>query len=148
MLIVDDNMFSNLALRTVLQQYEFESDVASGGNEAVQCVIKRFEKFNTTYDLIFMDLTMPICNGYQASEQIRAFLDNNVPIDMKKPYICLLTSLSKENRSDHRIHGVNESITKPIFKVGVRKILLRSGLLKNYWLSFFKTNFNLNILIN
>ena len=76
MLIVDDNMFSNLALRTVLQQYELESDVASGGNEAVQCVIERFEKFKTTYDLIFMDLTMPFCNGYQATEQIRAFLDN------------------------------------------------------------------------
>ena len=72
---------------------------------------------------------MPLCDGKEASEQICEFLSDK---DVSKPYICLLTSVSKMSLSDGQMHGIDESIMKPIFKDGVRKILTSSGLLQPY----------------
>ena len=60
MLIVDDNIFSSIALVTLFQTQNLDSDVATDGIEALESVKRRFRRFGTTYDLIVMDYQMPI----------------------------------------------------------------------------------------
>ena len=71
-----------------------------------------------------MDLYMPICNGYYATQSIRKYLEKvNLGMQdgaLKQPYICLLTSnRSIDCQEKAKNFGLNAVITKPIFKLGV-----------------------------
>ena len=109
------------------------------------------------YELIIMDLYMPICNGLEAAKSIRKYLkkvragilDSSTLV---QPYICLLTSngtIACQERA--LISGIDCVITKPIFKVGIQKLLIKSGLLPQVrmWMNLQKhknllTNFSFN----
>ena len=51
-------------------------DKANNGKEALDLVIKAFKLKKYSYGLIFMDCSMPIMNGYEASDNIRSFIKN------------------------------------------------------------------------
>ena len=81
-----------------------------------------------------MDLYMPICNGLHATQSIRKYIrkvragthDNS----LGEPFICLLTSnRTSACQEQALICGVDCVITKPIFKAGIQKLLIKSGLL-------------------
>jgi CheY-like chemotaxis protein len=60
-LVVEDVKLNQLLLRTILDDYNFEWEIADNGQIAV-------EKLETnTYDIILMDLQMPIMNGFEAT---------------------------------------------------------------------------------
>ena len=126
-LVVDDNMFSGMALKTILKQYDLESDVATDGKEAAAYVRERYERHGDTYDLVFMDQAMPICDGIKSTELIRAYLEGETGASEQKPYICLMTT--SYDKSLHTIDGINECFNKPIYKNGVEKILAKANLL-------------------
>jgi CheY-like chemotaxis protein len=61
-LVVEDVKLNQLLLRTILDDYNFEWEIADNGQIAV-------EKLETnTYDIILMDLQMPIMNGFEATK--------------------------------------------------------------------------------
>lgn len=66
-LIVDDNKTNQLIARSLLESADLDIDVADNGKEAVDLV-----KTND-YDLVLMDLHMPVMDGYEASKIIRTF---------------------------------------------------------------------------
>ena len=59
-------------------------------------VNKRHKKFGDTYRLIFMDYSMPVCSGPEATEGIIRYLKNNCP-DVRKPYICCIPAYKDNN---------------------------------------------------
>jgi len=68
-LIVDDSKVARMSLKRVLpEEYKTEKiDIAKNGQEAV-------DKYKENkYDIVFMDLTMPIKDGYQATKEITDF---------------------------------------------------------------------------
>jgi CheY-like chemotaxis protein len=72
-LIVDDNMFNLIPLELLLEEmFDISVDKAMNGQEAVSCFIKNLSKTccDKKYKLIFMDLNMPIMDGYEATRQI------------------------------------------------------------------------------
>ena len=82
-MIVDDEPFNVMGMKIMLQQYGFKNiikivDKAYNGEEALRLIKKSYfnskDPFN--YGLIFMDLSMPVMDGYQATEKIRIFLKN------------------------------------------------------------------------
>ena len=87
-------------MKILLQQYGFKNiikivDKAYNGAEALKLVKKSY--FNTVdpynYGLIFMDLSMPIMDGYQATEKIRMFLKTK---KMTQPMIIACTGHIQE----------------------------------------------------
>ncbi|RFU31903.1 hypothetical protein B7463_g4415, partial [Scytalidium lignicola] len=73
LLIVDDNKINLTLLRTYLRKREYEFvDEADNGFDAVNKVRERIENGEPNYDIIFMDISMPILDGFGATRQIRA----------------------------------------------------------------------------
>ena len=139
-LVVEDNLFCSYALISILQQYQIDCDVASNGEEAIQRVTQRRNWDGTTYKLIIMDLKLPIIDGFEASIAIRSFVEEGIEesgqvggtVTLAQPYICLLTSnCTSEVKKKARQIGLNEVLTKPIFKLGIQKLLFKAKLISD-----------------
>ena len=78
-MIVDDEPYNVLGLTIILQQSGFTNiqsivDTAYTGQQALDLVINAYEQGKESYGLIFMDCSMPIMDGYTASEKIKKFI--------------------------------------------------------------------------
>lgn len=106
-LIAEDNKVNMLLLKTILKNEPYPTQIheASNGLEAV----KKFE--NTPIDIIFMDIQMPVMNGYEAAQCIRN-LQNGKTI----PIIAITAGAEKEEKEKCIASGMNDYISKPIIK--------------------------------
>ena len=83
LLLVDDELYNIMGLKILISQAGYESilskiDHAFNGQEAID-KIKNSIKEGYSYGLIFMDASMPVLDGYQATEHIRNFFrDKNL----------------------------------------------------------------------
>lgn len=78
-LLVDDEPYNILGLKIILQQSGIKNlmqlvDTAYNGLQALDLVKNAYEKNKYSYGLIFMDCSMPVMNGYEASDLIRDFI--------------------------------------------------------------------------
>ena len=92
----------------ILTGYGFSVDVAENGEIALK---KVEESAPGDYDLILMDIQMPVMNGYEATKNIRA-LDN--PALSAIPIIAMTANAFDEDRKTAAECGMNGFITKPI----------------------------------
>lgn len=99
-LLVEDNEMNVMVASKFLHKWGLKVEVAHNGQEGVEMVAKN------RYDLVLMDLQMPILDGYQATRQIR--LQNN-----KIPIIALTASALLRVRREVHAAGMNDYITKP-----------------------------------
>ena len=81
-LIVDDEPYNQLGLKIMLRQAGFSQieefiDEANNGHEAFEKVEEAFQSKKFSYGLIFMDFSMPIMDGFQATDKIRRFIRHN-----------------------------------------------------------------------
>ena len=125
-LIVEDNRINQIVTKKILNSSQVKSDIAVNGEEAV------FMAKNNTYDLILMDINMPIKNGIEASEEIRMF-DKNTPI-------VALTAVEIEEQK-HRIFksGMNDIVVKP-YDIELFKQILVENLLNDKRQNFKQTS--------
>lgn len=100
-LIVEDNLTNQLVLLGLLEDLNIDIDVVNNGQEAVNIFKK--EK----YDIILMDIQMPVMDGYEASKIIRE-------LDEKIPIIALSANAMTEDIEKTKEAGMNEHLTKPI----------------------------------
>ncbi len=103
-LIAEDNKINQLVAKQFLTRWGVEFTVVENGVLAVEEVIK--EHFN----LILMDLEMPVLDGYEATKLIRNLAD---PVKSKIPIIALSASAMHEIRDKAMRCGMNSFITKP-----------------------------------
>lgn len=73
-LLCEDNILNQKLARSVIHNFGFELDIADNGEEGIELLSKN------TYDLILMDLQMPVKDGYQTTEYIRNVMNLNIPI--------------------------------------------------------------------
>ncbi|RMA65805.1 response regulator [Ulvibacter antarcticus] len=99
-LIVDDNRINQTVTKKILEKNKVICDIAQNGEEAV-CKARENE-----YDLILMDINMPVKNGMQATKEIRAF-------DKKIPIVALTAVEVEEMRFKIYESGMNDIIVKP-----------------------------------
>jgi len=101
-LVVEDNMINIKLITTVLGKLGYVVDTAENGQIAV-------DKFlQTTYDLIFMDVLMPVMDGLEATRRIRA-------IDKEQPKIVAMTANAmQEDRQNCIDAGMDEYLSTPL----------------------------------
>lgn len=101
-LIVEDNLVNQQILVLMLERLGYQGNVVNHGLEAVQALQKR------NYDLIFMDIQMPIMDGLTACQQIRQLSERN-------PWILgLSANASQDAREAALAVGMNDYLTKPL----------------------------------
>jgi len=110
-LIAEDDAINYLLLKKILMMRNYNILRAANGQEAVEIVAA-----NNNIDLIFMDIKMPILDGYQAFEQIKTFLPH-------LPVIAQTAHASSEDREKIMQAGFSECITKPLDKEKVFELL-------------------------
>lgn len=107
-LIVDDNEINLMLENEVLRDAGFQVDIATDGSIAVEKV-KRSKPGD--YDLILMDIQMPIMNGYHATEAIRR-IEN--PALAGIPIIAVSANTSEEDKKIAMESGMNAHLAKPL----------------------------------
>ncbi|MCX6076958.1 MAG: ATP-binding protein [Campylobacterales bacterium] len=111
-LLCEDNATNQEIITGLLQNSGIVIDIADNGKEAV-------DKFKSDkYDLILMDLQMPIIDGYEATKLIREY-NKNIPI------IALTANAMREDVEKTTMHGMNEHLNKPIDVEKFYKTLLK-----------------------
>lgn len=102
-LLVEDNNVNVLIARQFLNNWQVDSEVAVNGLEALQKVSE------DDYDIILMDLHMPVMDGYEASTKIREMngTTGNTPI------IALTACSTADTHRRIREIGINDIVTKP-----------------------------------
>ena len=106
LLIVEDNFINQKVLLSVLKHSEMEIDIANNGQEAVEFVSSGAKK----YDLILMDINMPVMDGYTATQKIREAGFDDLPIVA----LSALTSTDEINKMFDV--GMNGYLAKPFHK--------------------------------
>ena len=106
-LLVEDNALNREIATEIIGMTGVTIDIAENGKIAVEKVMKAPEKW---YDLIFMDIQMPIMNGYEATAAIRALAGSRG----KVPIIAMTANAFAEDVQLAKNTGMNEHIAKPL----------------------------------
>lgn len=106
-LLVEDNELNREIATEIIGMTGVTIDSAENGKVAVEKVMEAPEKW---YDLIFMDIQMPIMNGYEATAAIRALAGSRG----KVPIIAMTANAFAEDVQLAKNTGMNEHIAKPL----------------------------------
>ncbi len=105
-LLVEDSPDNQVLIRSYLKQTPYRLDIANHGATALEL----FK--NGDYDIILMDMQMPVMDGYEATQAIRAWERNH---DLLPTQVIALTALAlKEDGVKIHEAGCNSHLTKPI----------------------------------
>ncbi len=100
-LVVEDNKFNQFIAKSILEKWNVITDIASNGREAIDKVRQK------KYDLILMDMQMPVLDGCSATRLIRQELHVSTPV------IALTAFATKDAISRALDSGMNGYMTKP-----------------------------------
>jgi PAS domain S-box-containing protein len=101
-LIVEDILLNQLLMKTLLDDFGFERDIADNGLIAIEKLESK------SYDIILMDLQMPEMNGFEATEYIRNTMNSKIPI------IALTADVTTADLARCTAVGMNDYIAKPV----------------------------------
>lgn len=102
-LLVEDNTINQEIIIGLLEHHPILIDIANNGQEA----LKKLNANNTQYDLILMDLQMPVMDGYTTTQYIREF-------DKKIPIIALSANVLQSDIQKSDNAGITHHLQKPI----------------------------------
>jgi PAS domain S-box-containing protein len=106
-LIAEDNTIIRRLIATYLIDKKFYVDTAMNGKEAVEF----FSKYD--YDFVLLDINMPVMNGYEAAEAIRAAIDNGNHLTNTK-IVALSASVIPSENERKRLRKFDDFIQKPV----------------------------------
>ena len=101
-LVVEDMALNQLLMKTLLDDFEFKCDIAENGQIAIE------KLRNSEYDIILMDLQMPVMNGFEATEYIRQTMNCNTGI------IAITADVTTADLKKCKAVGMNDYISKPV----------------------------------
>jgi CheY-like chemotaxis protein len=101
-LVVEDIALNQLLMRTLLDDFGFECDIASNGKIAIEKLQKK------SYDIVLMDLQMPEMNGFEATDYIRKKMKSAIPI------MALTADVTTVDLAKCNAVGMNDYVAKPI----------------------------------
>jgi CheY-like chemotaxis protein len=102
-LLAEDDPVNQEVAREILEEINWQTDLAGNGQEAVELATR------TRYDLILMDMQMPVMGGLEATRQIRA-----MPACKTVPIVAMTANAFIEDREACLVAGMNDFLTKPV----------------------------------
>ncbi len=114
-LLVEDGPDNQRLISTLLRKLGFTVDLAENGALGVEAVVQAVEK---PYDLVFMDMQMPVMDGYQATRRLRE-------MGYTLPVIALTAHAMKGDRQKCLDCGCTDYATKPITKKQLAEVSSR-----------------------
>lgn len=115
-LLVEDNELNQRLMKISLARFNYKVTIAVNGLEGVEMF--RNEKF----DLILMDIMMPVMDGFEATEKIRSIESNN-PALGHIPIIAFTANTINNDRDKCIKGGMDDILEKPFDIIKFRKIL-------------------------
>lgn len=107
-LLAEDNELNREIAVTILEGFGFEVVSVTDGSEALEHIV---DSAPNTYDLVLMDVQMPVMDGYEASRLIRG-LGNKQRAEI--PIVAMTANAFEEDRRRAKAAGMDGFITKPI----------------------------------
>jgi len=105
-LVVEDNLLNQRVVGTTLQRNGFTFEVAQNGEVA-------YEKFvSGNFNLIIMDIQMPVMDGYESTKLIRAY-EQDHPERKKTKIVALTANATNEDKNKCHEVGMDDYMTKP-----------------------------------
>lgn len=101
-LVVEDNVASQQVMTGILKKFGIRAEVAANGQEAVEATRR------TRYDLIFMDVQMPVMDGIDATAAIRAGAGGGLPI------VAMTANAMSGDREKYLAAGMSDYLSKPV----------------------------------
>ncbi|SHM71445.1 CheR family methyltransferase [Flavobacterium xanthum] len=101
-LVVEDMPLNQLLMKTILDDFGCDREIADNGKIAIEKLEKK------SYDIILMDLQMPVMNGFEATKHIREIMKLDTPI------IALTADVTTVDLEKCKGAGMNDYIAKPI----------------------------------
>jgi len=117
-LLVEDNKTNQLLAKTRLKRWECKVDVANNGIEGVK------KAQQSIYDIILMDIQMPLMDGFEATRIIKNEISERVS---KTPVIAMTAFTSSDDFKKAVKAGVNDYVFKPFKPEDVYKLLRKYG---------------------
>ncbi len=118
-LVVEDNQFNAEILEAALTRTKMEVELAKNGKEAVEKFVDAEDGY---FDIVFMDVQMPIMNGYEATRTIRSLSRDDC---RKVPIIALTANAFAADIKAALEAGMNEHVAKPIDFKQIGKTLVK-----------------------
>ena len=117
-LVAEDNKFNQVVVRNLAKRIGISVDIAENGAEAVRMV------GDGEYDLVLMDIRMPVMNGYEAAARIRARGDEIASI----PILAVTAEATKADIQRCLEAGMDQHLSKPLRIADVAAAIERLGL--------------------
>ena len=122
-LVADDNVTNQQVALGLLRKLGIHAEAVADGAEAVRALS------NTSYDLVFMDVQMPVMNGYEATQMIRS--SQSSVCNHEVPIIAMTAHAMPGDRDKCLKAGMNDYVSKPISPQALADVLSR-------WLPYFQ----------
>jgi CheY-like chemotaxis protein/nitrogen-specific signal transduction histidine kinase/HPt (histidine-containing phosphotransfer) domain-containing protein len=146
-LLCEDNNMNQQVLCEHLKRVGIRADIAENGREGFNMVRRRHEKGEKPYDLIFMDIHMPVMDGLEASKLIMA-LNTGVPI------VAMTANVMAHDRDLYKKIGMKDCLGKP-FRVQELYSFLSKYITPGKWNSeprienkLFDDKFKFSLMVN
>jgi len=115
-LVVEDNRINRLMTLRMLQHFGHAADVVHNGRECLEALDGK------AYDLVLMDLQMPVMDGLTAAREIRRRHSHRSATP--PPYICALTAnVMAEDRAGCLAAGMDDFLTKPMHLEDLKRVV-------------------------
>jgi CheY-like chemotaxis protein len=115
-LLVEDNAVNQRVATRLLQRFGLQPEVVTNGREALDALER------TRYDLVLMDLQMPVMDGLAASAEIRR---REASTGTRVPIVALTANALPEDRQACFAAGMDDHVAKPIRLGDIRRIIER-----------------------
>lgn len=116
-LLVEDNELNQEIAQFILEDFGMHVTIANNGKEAVEI----FEQAEPeTFQIIFMDVMMPVMNGYEAAKAIRVM---SRPDAARIPIVTMTANAFAEDVQAAKDAGMNEHIAKPLEADVIARVL-------------------------
>lgn len=112
-LLAEDNKVNQLVASSFLEEWGVQLTICNNGLEAFQLLE------SSDFDLILMDIQMPVMNGLDATIEIREHLNKEIPI------IALTANAVKGDKEKYLKAGMNDHVSKPFHELELKKVIAK-----------------------
>jgi osomolarity two-component system sensor histidine kinase NIK1 len=105
-LLVEDNLLNQRIVSFSLKKYNYEVDIANNGIEAIERFCEK------RYDVILMDIMMPVMDGLEATLKIRE-IEKSQNIKVRTPIVALTANTMDNDREKCISYGMDDYLPKP-----------------------------------